>query len=119
MASFPRLKTQAVTQYPAARTLRFQNQTVRFVDGAEQRYRDSAGPLRQWTIQLSQLDRAEMAAMEQFFEAQQGALGSFAFTDPRDGTTYPNCSLASDSVALVAAGELDGATALVVMENRG
>jgi hypothetical protein len=119
MATFPRLKTNAVMQYPAARKLRFQNEAVRFVDGTEQRYRDSAGALRQWTIQLSQLDRAEMAALEQFFEQQQGALGDFAFTDPWDGTNYPNCSLASDSMALVAAGEVQGATALKVTENRG
>jgi hypothetical protein len=119
MASFPKLKTNAVMQYPATRKFRFQNHAVRFVDGTEQRYRDSAGALRQWAIHLNQLDGAEMAALEQFFEEEQGALGTFAFTDPWDGTEHPNCSLASDSMALVSTGELEGATALAVMENRG
>jgi hypothetical protein len=119
MAAFPKLKTNAVTQYPGARTLRFQNQGIRFLDGTEQRYRDSAGALREWTLQLTDLDETEMAALERFFEAEQGAMGSFAFTDPWDGTNYPNCSLASDSIELVAAGELRGATAVRIVENRG
>ena len=39
MASFPQLKTSAVAQYPARRTAIFRNQSVRFLDGREQRYR--------------------------------------------------------------------------------
>jgi hypothetical protein len=119
MANFPRLKTNAAMQYPATRTFRLRNQAVRFVDGTEQRYRDSAGALRQWEIQLSELDGTEMAALERFFEQEQGALGSFIFTDPWDGTEHPNCSLRSDSMELVMEGEMRGATSLAVIENRG
>ena len=117
-ATFPTLKTAAVAQYPARRTVRYQNQVLRFVDGREQRYRDCASPLHQWEIRLSQLDEAEMAALAAFLETSEGAFASFAFTDPWDGTVYPNCSLASDDLALTAAGEMSGATSLVVMENR-
>jgi hypothetical protein len=118
MATFPQLKTGAVAQYPATKSAHFQNQTVRFLDGSEQRYRDSAGPLHQWVVQLSELDESEMAAFEQFFEDNQGRLGSFAFTDPWDGTQYPNCSLASDDLMLASTAEMRGKTSLTVIENR-
>ena len=119
MATFPVLKTNAVAQYPAKRYVRFQNQTLRFVDGTEQRYRDAGSPLHQWEIQLSQLDEGEMAALEEFFAANQGAFGNFSFTDPWDAQVYPNCSLHADTLALAAVGEMRGSTSLTVVENRG
>ena len=118
MASFPSLKTGAVAQYPATRLFRYQNQALWFVDGTEQRYRDCAGPLRRWEIRLSQLDEGEMAALEEFFAANQGAFGSFAFTDPWDGATYPDCSLGADGLGALAEEEMGSATSLTVVENR-
>jgi len=119
MATFPILKTGAVAQYPASKSVRFQNQTVRFLDGTEQRYRDGAGPLHQWIIRLTELDENEMAAFEQFFEDNQGRLGNFAFTDPWDGTQYANCSLANDDLISGSAAEMRRKTSLTVVENRG
>ena len=119
MATFPKLKTNAVMQYPATRNVRYQNQALLFLDGTEQRYQDGAGPLHGWEIPLSQLDEGEVAAIEQFFEDNQGAFGNFAFTDPWDGTTYPSCSLETDTLQTAASGEMDGATVLRVVENRG
>jgi len=119
MATFPALKTNAVAQYPATRAIRFQNQTLRFLDGTEQRYRDSAGPLHRWEIRLSQLDESEMDALETFFAANEGAFGTFAFTDPWDGTVYSKCSLSCDGVDLTAMAEMNGATTLTIVENRG
>jgi hypothetical protein len=118
MATFPTLKTGAVTQYPARRRVSYQNQALRFLDGTEQRYRDSAGPLHRWEIRLSELDEGEMAALEAFLIANQGSFATFSFTDPWDGTVYPNCSLASDELDLTAAGEMLGSTNLTVVENR-
>src|ERR1017187_2058814 len=69
MATFPQLKTNAIAQYPVARREQFQNQTVRFVDGSDQRYRDSAGARMEWEIQLSELDEGELAVIEEFFLA--------------------------------------------------
>jgi hypothetical protein len=117
MATFPQLKTNAIAQYPVARREQFQNQTVRFVDGSDQRYRDSAGARMEWEIQLSELDEGELAAMEEFFLARQGAFGSFSFTDPWDGHVYDNCSLAADEVALTTVAEMRGSTKLTVVRN--
>src|SRR5260370_37981228 len=119
MATFPLLKTNAVAQYPATKVLRFQNQALRFLDGTEQRYRDAAGPLHRWEILLNQLDEGEMAALDEFFAANQGAFGSFAFTDPLDGRVYANCSLASDELDLTSLAEMSGTMSLTVIENRG
>ena len=119
MATFPKLKTNAVMQYPATRNVRYQNQALRFLDGTEQRYQDCAGPLHGWEIPLSQLDEGEVAAIEQFFADNQGAFGSFSFTDPWDGTVHPNCSLETGTLQTTATGEMNGGTALTVVENRG
>jgi hypothetical protein len=118
MGTFPTLKTGAVAQYPASKTFRFQNQILRFLDGTDQRYRDSAGPLRTWEIHLDKLDEGEMAIMETFFAGNQGSFGSFTFTDPWDGQVYPDCSLASDSLGLVSSNEMQGGVVLKVVENR-
>ncbi|HYW41658.1 MAG TPA: DUF2460 domain-containing protein [Bryobacteraceae bacterium] len=118
MATFPNLKTSAVAQYPAQRTLSFQNQALRFLDGTEQRYRDSAGPLHRWVIRLSQLDEGEAAALDAFLAANQGAFVNFAFTDPWDGQVYQNCSLSADEMDLTAVADMSGKTVLTVVENR-
>lgn len=116
--TFPLLKTGAVAQYPAVKGLDTATEVVRFVDGGEQRYRDFGAALRRWAIRLELLDEAELTAVEEFFTDNQGAFGSFAFTDPWDGTVYPDCSLDQDSLEIVLVGELRGATALSVRENR-
>lgn len=117
MATFPTLKTGTVTQYPASKSLRFHNQVLRFLDGTDQRYRDSGGPLHGWEIRLSQMDEREMAEIEQFFVDNQGRFASFAFTDPWDGQAYPNCSIASDELDLTSAAEMRGGASLRIVEN--
>ena len=117
MADFPTLKTGAVVQYPATRRFRFQNQILRFLDGTDQRYRDSAGPLHEWEIHLAALDESEISAIEQFLEVNRGSFGSFTFTDPWDGTVYSSCSLAADELASLSLGEMQGKTSLTVIEN--
>ena len=119
MATFPTLKTKAVAQSPANKSIRFQNQVLRFVDGVEQRYRDSAGPLHQWVIALNEMDESEMTAIEDFFTTNDGQSESFSFTDPWDGITYPNCRLATDELNMVAVAEMRGKTSVTVLENRG
>lgn len=112
------LKTGAVMQYPAQRGLRFNTDAIRFLDGSEQRFRDSPSVLHQWRIQLDLLDESELAALDAFFVSNQGRFGCFSFTDPWDGTTYPNCSMGGDSFGFQLKGEMRGETALTIRENR-
>jgi phage-related protein len=118
MIRFPRLKTGAVAQYPAAMQVAFRTRRVRFIDGQEQRFREYAMPLRKWIVDLSQLDESELASLEEFFVQAQGSYGKFVFTDPLDETEYEDCSLEQDAIVLDAAGIHDGRTTLTVRENR-
>ena len=119
MNTFPTLKTGAVMQYPAQRDVGFSTTALQFVDGSEQRFRNYQAPLHRWIIQLSLLDQAELQEFQEFFRAMEGPAEDFAFTDPRDGTSYPSCNLGSDSMAAVLAGEWNGETSLTVLENGG
>ncbi len=118
MSSFPALKTGAVMQYPAGRTVTFSTQTLRFFDGSEQRFADYGTPLHRWNIQLSLLDEEEMKAIETFFREMTGQTGQFTFTDPWDGTVYPSCSFGGDELDETFLAELRGQTSLLVIENR-
>ena len=117
MATFPKLKSNAVAQYPFGGQQFYRNQTVTFVDGTDQRYRDSSGPRTEWSIQLDELDETELTALDEFFLANQGADGVFSFTDPSDGQEYDNCSLGSDSLQLLTIAEMRGSTKLTVVQN--
>ena len=118
MPSFPTLKTGAVAQYPSARTRQYSTQVLRFIDGREQRFRGYGLPLRKWTIRLTLLDEAELTQIASFFAAQGGRAGTFSFTDPWEGTVYPNCSFDSDSLDAEFGGEARGRTSVTVRENR-
>jgi len=118
MSDFPRLKTGAVMQYPATRTVTYSTHVMRFVDGSEQRCRAYSSPVRRWVVRLDLLDDTEMAGLEEFFVSRQGEFDSFFFTDPWDNAEYPNCSLENDEAALEFLQEGRGRTTLVVRENR-
>jgi hypothetical protein len=124
MASFPPLKTGAIAQYPADRTLQFATQAYRFLDGTEQRFPECPGVLglpgvlHRWTIKLDLLDEAELETLREFFLSQEGRAGSFSFTDPWTSTVYPNCSFGSDTLSLQFQGPQNGGTQVVVKENR-
>jgi hypothetical protein len=113
---FPKLKTGAVAQYPITRERRLRSESLRFVDGTAQRYRDSAGARLRWMIQLDLLDEGEMASLEEFMAVQQGSYGTFTFTDPWDGIEYEGCRLQGDEAVLISAGEMRGSTTLTVTQ---
>ena len=117
MSTFPTLKTGAVMQYPAQRGLQFSTTALQFVDGSEQRFRNYQTVLHRWVIQLSLLDQSELQELDEFFRGIEVPAGDFAFTDPLDGTNYPSCSLASDSMTALLASEWNGETSLTVLEN--
>jgi len=118
MANFPRLKTNAVMQYPAAREFRYDSTVLCFVDGRQQCYRGAKDALRRWPIRLDLLDESELASLQAFFVTNQGRFGSFSFVDPWDETEYPDCSLDQDSFEFQLMGEMRARTVLVVKENR-
>lgn len=118
MANFPTLKTGAVAQYPSDRTRRFSTRVLRFLGGGEQRFAGFSAPLKRWSIRLELLDEAELAGLEEFFLEQGGQAGTFAFTDPWDGTVYASCSFESDAMNADYRGVGDGAASLVLKENR-
>ena len=119
MANFPALKTGALAQYPSDRAQNFSTQVFRFLDGSEQRFPAYAAPLRRWVIRLDLLDESELRALEDFFVSEGGRAGMFSFTDPFDSTVYANCSFDADELDLSFAGLQDGATSIVIKENRG
>ena len=118
MSTFPKLKTDAVAQYPLTTTVSFQNHTLTFVDGTQQRYRDTAAARFGWEVRLTDLDEGELAAIEEFFLANQGAFGSFSFTDPQDGQVYEDCSIQADGLNADTTAEMRAGTTLTVMQNR-
>jgi phage-related protein len=118
MITFPALKTGAVMQYPATKSIDYRNQVLRFLDGAEQRYRDCKSALHTWVVRLDLLDETEMNSLEQFFLSRQGVYGSFSFVDPWDNTPYPDCSLDNDVLDLKFYDIARGTTSVVIRENR-
>jgi phage-related protein len=118
MADFPRLQTDAVCQYPMRRARSHRTEVVRFGDGSEQRYRDFAAPIRAWAITLALLTEEELRALEVFFWSNQGAAGTFTFTDPLDGVVHENCEFASDTLPVALDETGRGATAIIVRERR-
>ena len=118
MSSFPTLKTGAVLQYPAQKEVEFSTTVLRFIDGSEQRFRNYQTPLHRWMIRLDLLDESELHQFREFYRTQGGAAGSFAFTDPWDGTSYENCSIEDDAMTEELLDESNGKTSLTVRENR-
>ncbi len=118
MATFPRLKTGAVMQYPGHRSTLFRTHVSRFVDGSEQRYREFPTELKRWLIRLDLMTEGEVAALEQFHVSMQGRAGEFEFEDPWDGSVYTKCSFEIDEADFELAGPQRGQTVLVVKENR-
>ena len=118
MSDFPKLKTGAVLQYPAQKAVRFSTDVLRFVGGSEQRFRNYQAPLRRWLIRLDLLDESELHILREFFRTEAGGFESFAFTDPWDGSKYPNCCLENGEMLEELRDELKAMTTLAVRENR-
>ncbi|MBI3667251.1 MAG: DUF2460 domain-containing protein [Acidobacteria bacterium] len=119
MAQFPKLKTGAVAQYPAVREQRYSTEVNRFLDNAEQRYRDYAAGRRRWVIALEKLDETETATLARFFEEQQGRFGTFDFEDPWTGMVTANCRFGEDQFPMQEASESRCSLRLTVEEVPG
>ena len=118
MSNFPTLKTGAVLQYPAQKGIQFSTAIVRYLDGSEQRFATYQTPLHRWMIRLDMLDESELHELREFFRTQNGAAGTFVFTDPWDGTQYSSCSIEEDEMTDTEADVSNGQTSLTIRENR-
>ena len=118
MLVFPKLKTGSVSQYPAADSVAFSNEVLRFLDGSEQRMRIAPAALRRWIVRLELLDEAELDALHGFFVTAQGQVGLFSFTDPADNTVHSNCFIGDGQIAGTYVEALRGSTTIVIQESR-
>jgi len=119
MSTFPILKSGAVTQYPTVVTQAQPTQIIRFLDGTDQRYLMQGQARRQWRIDLSCLDEAEIYAMELFFAEQQGIYSLFTFPDPISGTGVANCRIGSSELTTEYLGPDASKTSIWVIETNG
>jgi hypothetical protein len=118
MMTFPLLKTASAVQYPLNVSDSFATDVLQFLAGDEQRYLATAGSLRTWRIQLSQLDEAELQSIEAFFVTAEGSFETFSFTDPASGVSYPNCFLAGDLLQETFSGELRSGVDVLIQQGR-
>lgn len=114
---FPRLKTGAVTQYPAESGVQRRTVVRRFLDGSEQRFPELRGVSRRWVVRLRQLTPEEAREIALFFEDRQGRYGEFSFVDPDSGVTYEGCRFEDDNSAWSAEGENDHSMTLVIRKD--
>src|SRR5437660_674934 len=118
MSAFPILKTGAVIQVPASRTIQFATDVVQFIDGSEQRFRSYAQPYHRWSVKFDALDETELQNIRAFVQRVNGAAGLFSFKDPWDGTVYAKCSLEGDAVTDSVTSPMHTGTSLIIRENK-
>lgn len=118
MNSLPKLKSGAIMQWPARRERQFSTEVLEFADGTEQRFRHYFQALRRWIVRLDDLDEEELGTMESFYAQEQGGFGTFSFTDPWDGTVYPECRFENPEALADYRGIHKGSTTLVIREVR-
>jgi len=115
VTKFPKLKSGAVTQYPAERSHSTATEIARFVDGSEQRYRDSIDAGTRWVIELSRLDESELSRVKNFVDAVQGSAEVFEFPDPWGDQSPRICRLESDEFESESVDEFDSRARLIVV----
>lgn len=96
----------------------FSTEIIQFVDGSEQRYRNFSGALLRWAIRLANLDEDELGRIEAFYAQEQGEFGTFSFTDPWDGTEYPECQFENEEILAEFLEFQDGRTNLRIRQVR-
>jgi hypothetical protein len=119
MATFPLLSTGAVAQYPLSRGTSYDVDTVRFLDGSEQRCLVRGKRLRRWLISLSQLNESELASVEQFFDSVQGNAEFFTFVDPVTNESVLNCRISNPFILTQYTALESGSASIWIEETNG
>ena len=119
MPTFPLLSSGAVAQYSLPVVTGQAVQTIRFLDGTDQRFLFQGRAFRQWEIQLSLLNDAEIEHLKTFFNEQQGDYSAFDFPDPISGDVISNCRFAAPEMVCAYDGVGASSTTLWVTETNG
>jgi hypothetical protein len=117
VAEFPKLKTGVVAQHPSIRALEYRTSVFRFIDSAEQRYREHSARRRRWVIDLSLLDDTELATLFAFFEDVQRGSGLFDFEDPWTGSLVLGCRFENDALTATTQGEFSSDASVAIVES--
>jgi hypothetical protein len=118
MVRFPRLKTNAITQYPCALGAAHRTEVLHFVDGSEQRFPQWAAKKRRWVIRLDLLEEAEANVFRKFFENRSGRYELFTFFDPWTEQEVPNCAFDSDTFQVEVRSHDQAAVSIGIVEVR-
>lgn len=84
MLFFPQLSTGAIAQYPIKKRRITRSIVNACLDGSAIKVADVGGSATEWQLQLTDLDDAELQAIQQFFSDIEGRLNTFTFLDPTD-----------------------------------
>lgn len=119
MPSFPVLKCGASLQHPAQRSLAYDTHVTRFLNGAEQRFRNRGAARRTWKSTLTLIDSVESRQLVDLFRERQGEFGAFTFIDPWDGTPYTDARFADAAIAARQDDETRFSVAVTIESNEG
>jgi hypothetical protein len=119
MATFPRLNTGAVSQYPTTLTVGQGVAIIRFIDGSDQRFLNQGRQYRRWKVDLTLLNDQEIHQLEQFFVSQQGEYSAFVFPDPISGTDVLNCRIGEPELGTVCTGTDVNSSTMWIIETNG
>lgn len=82
MLVYPQLATGALSQFPVQRRHNLRTLVNTAADGTVIKLADPGAETLEWQLNYSALSDAELAALQQFFTAAEGALNNFTFLDP-------------------------------------
>lgn len=96
MASFPALRSGAVTMYGGQREMTFGTAVVQFCDDSEQRWR-STGALAGFVLTLRNVDGYDLANVLEFFRSMKGRFDS-SWDLTLGSTLYSNLTFDDDEI---------------------
>jgi hypothetical protein len=114
MLVYPQLATGALSQFPVHKRRRLRTVVNTSLDGRPIKLPDPGAEITEWQLAYAGLTDDEVAALQQFFAASEGALNSFTFLDPTANLfawsdKLDNAAWAAGPFLLVAGGIADPA----------
>jgi hypothetical protein len=102
--TLPRLKTNAIAQYPLRSRVDYATTILHHVDGSEQRFPRFKNKIPMWIVSLDLLDDVELTRFREFFLAVQVSGESFSFIDGH-GVEHANCVFLENELEARSQGE--------------